>query len=175
MTTRLLTVAALLSLDACSDDPAAAPPGTIHLPAFTFRTLDRAEVEVELNGETLSTTPCLWSITDAIEGDKDLRLPKEDPKAGAKFVGSSELEGTPASKVEVYVLTNPFRLEKIAKLRQDEIVLIVEGTIGVKPVQAALRLRVEGYRYTDYTPPANSEGDEASRFLRTIWFERKTD
>jgi hypothetical protein len=151
------------------------PPGAIHLPAFTFRTMDRAEIKVELNGEPLSTTPCLWSITEAIAFDKSIELPKEDPKAGAKFVGSTELEGKPPSKVEVYVLTNPAQLGKYPSLRKDEFVVIVDGTIGVRPVLGALRVRVEGYRYTDYTPLGNPEGDDASRFLRTIWFERKTD
>jgi hypothetical protein len=42
-------------------------------------------------------------------------------------------------------------------------------------VLGALRVRVEGYRYTDYTPLGDPEGDDASRFLRTIWFERKSD
>lgn len=154
-----------------SDDP----PGAIHLPAFTFRTMDRAEVKVEVNGEPLSTTPCLWSITEAIAFDKDLELPKEDPKADAKFVGSTELDGKPTSKVEVYVLTNPGRLAKYPSLRKDEFVVIVDGTIGTRTVLGALRVRVEGYRYTDYTPLGNPEGDDASRFRRTIWFERKTD
>src|SRR5689334_19492406 len=46
--------------------PAPAPPTKpeepeeIHLPAFTFRTMDHQEVKVELNGEPMSTTPCLW-------------------------------------------------------------------------------------------------------------------
>jgi len=155
--------------------PADTPPGRIHLPAFTLRTMDRAEIKVELNGEPLSTTPCLWSITEAIAFEKDLELPKDDPKAGAKFVGSTELEGTPPSKVDVYVLTDPARLGKYPSIRKDEFVVIVDGTIGGRPVQGALRLRVEGYRYTDYTPLGNPEGDDASRFLRTIWFERKSD
>jgi hypothetical protein len=171
MTTRGWRIAALLALGACSGDPDPA----IHLPAFTFRTMDRAEVKVEMNGEPLSTTPCLWSITEAISFDKNLELPKDDPKAGAKFVGSTELDGKPPSKVEVYVLTNPARLEKYPSLRKDEFVIIVDGTIGARPVLGALRVRVEGYRYTDYTPLGNPEGDDAGRFLRTIWFERKTD
>jgi hypothetical protein len=155
--------------------PADTPPGAIHLPAFTFRTMDHAQIKVELNGEPLSTTPCLWSITEAIAFDKDLELPKDDPKVGAKFVGSTELEGKPPSKVDVYVLTNPAQLGKYPVLRKDEFVVIVDGTIGVRPVLGALRVRVEGYRYTDYTPLGNPEGDDASRFLRTIWFERKSD
>ena len=36
----------------------------------------------------------------------------------------------------------------------------------------ALRLFVEGHHWIDYTPLVNPEGDEASRLLRTIWFER---
>jgi len=167
-----------MALDA-RNKPKAAPadpaPGVIHLPAFTFRTMDRAEIKVELNGEPLSTTPCLWSITEAIEFDKNLELPKDDPKAGAKFVGSTELEGKPPSKVDVYVLTNPAQLGKYPSLRKDEILVIVDGMIGIHAVLGALRLRVEGYRYTDYTPLGNPEGDDASRFLRTIWFERKSD
>jgi hypothetical protein len=147
----------------------------IHLPAFTFRTMDRAEIKVELNGQPLSATPCLWSITEEIAFDKNLELPKDDPKAGAKFVGSTELEGKPPSKVDVYVLTNPAQLGKYPSLRKDEFVVIVDGTIGTQTVLGALRVRVEGYRYTDYTPLGNPEGDDAGRFLRTIWFERKSD
>jgi hypothetical protein len=180
MTTRGWRIAALLALGACSGDPDPPPscppaPAAIHLPAFTFRTMDSAEAKVEINGKPLSTTPCLWSITEAIAFDKDLELPKGDPKAGAKFVGSTELDGKPSSKVEVYFLTDPLKLAKIAKIRKDEFVVIVDGTIGVRPVLGALRARVEGYRYTDYTPLGNPEGDDAGRFLRTIWFERKTD
>ena len=172
MTTRGWRITAFLALGACSADPA---PGGIHLPAFTFRTMDRAEIQVELNGEPLSATPCLWTITEAIAFDKNLELPKDDPKAGAKFVGSTELEGNPPSKVDVYVLTNPAHLGKYPSLRKDEFVVIVDGTIGTQTVLGALRVRVEGYRYTDYTPLGNPEGDDASRFLRTIWFERKSD
>src|SRR5206468_4153074 len=124
MTTRGWRIAALLTLGACSADPGPAPshdpPGAIHLPAFTFRTMDRAVIKVEVNGEPLSTTPCLWSITEAVAFDKELQLPKDDPKAGAKFVGSTELDGKPPSKVDVYVLAKPELLGKYPTLRKDE-------------------------------------------------------
>jgi hypothetical protein len=179
MKTRRMAIGVLLGLCACSADtgpaPKPPPPAVIHLPVFTFRTLDRAEAKVEINGALLSTTPCPWSITDRIESDTEITLPADDPKVGAKFIGSTELTEPPASKVDVYILTNPARLEKFPKLRKDEVVLIVEGTIGAKAVLAALRLRVEGYRYTDYAPLPESDGDDGSRFRRTIWFERKTD
>ena len=81
----------------------------------------------------------------------------------------------PPSKVDVYLLTKPARLEKYGSVRKDECVVIVEGSIGNLPLRGALRLRVEGYRYTDFTPLVNPEGDDASRFHRTIWFERKND
>ena len=43
--------------------------------------------------------------------------------------------------------------------------------MGDRTIQGGLRLRVEGCKYVDYTPLENPEGDGASRFLRTIWFE----
>src|SRR5579862_8240797 len=86
---RSLLIAALLSLAAFSREgtsaPAAAPPAAemirtassqapaqeqapsgIPLPAFTFRTRDGQSVKAQINGEDLSTTPRLWSITQSL-------------------------------------------------------------------------------------------------------------
>jgi hypothetical protein len=52
-------------------------------------------------------------------------------------------------------------------------VLFVDGTLGGKKVRGGLRLLVEGCKQVFYTPLVNPEGEEASRFLRTIWFDRK--
>lgn len=152
--------------------PADDAPGTIHLPAITFRTMDRAEARVEINGEPLSTTPCLLSITPEITFDEKIELPKDDPKADAKYVGGSELEGNPPSKADVYLLTRPARLEQYASVKKDECVVIVEGSLGNRPLRGAPRLGVEGYRYTDCRPLVNPEVDDNSRFHRTTWFER---
>jgi hypothetical protein len=32
---------------------------------------------------------------------------------------------------------------------------------------------VEGFKNVVYTPLVNPEGEEASRYLRSIWFDRK--
>jgi len=54
-------------------------------------------------------------------------------------------------------------------------VLAVRGLLAQVPVQGSLLLYVREYRFTDYVPLVNPEGDDASRFHRTLWFERMPD
>jgi hypothetical protein len=141
------------------------------LPAFTFRTMDRKEVRVQINGADLSTTPCLWTITRDLKST-DAAVPAGSPPEGSRFVGSTQSPDDPESKAELYVLSDREALAKIPKLRWGECVLYVRGVIGRVSVQGALLLYIPGYRYTDYTPLVDPEGEEASRNLRTLWFER---
>ena len=146
----------------------------VHLPAFTFRTMDHKNVTVQLNGADYSTTPCLWSVTRNLQFMKP-PLPAAWPPEGGRFVASSQHPDDPASKAEVYVLSDPDVLKKIPNLRKGECVLAVKGSLGGTAVQGGLLLYVPGYRWTNYTPLADAEGEDASRFLRTLWFERISD
>jgi len=154
--------------------PREEPTDNLHLPAFTFRTMDGASVQVQINGEDLSTTPCLWSITQKLKFT-DAAVPKDWPPAGGRFIGTTQHPDDPESKAELYLLDKPEILQKIPKLRKGECVLAVRGMIRQVPVQGSLLLYLRGYRFTDFVPLINPEGDYASRFHRTLWFERMPD
>jgi len=185
---RMLLLTAVLSLAACSPKDAASPtaktppaamtvppptPG-VHLPAFTFRTMDGKAALAQINGENLSTTPCLWSITPSFKSE-DLKLGDAWPPDGAKFVGKTQHSEQPASWAELYVIDRPERLAQIAALRKGECILVMKGMLGGESIGGPIRLYVEGYRFIDYTPLVTPDGDEASRFARTLWFERISD
>jgi hypothetical protein len=136
--------------------------------------MDGKSVKVQINGEDLSTTPCLWSITQNLKFTA-AAIPKGWPPEGGRFIGTTRHPDDPASKAELYLIDNPKVLEKIPNLRKGECVLSVHGDIGRSPVEGSLLLYVPGYRFTDYVPLLNPEGDDASRFLRTLWFERIPD
>jgi RNase P/RNase MRP subunit p29 len=146
----------------------------IHLPAFTFRTLDGKAVKVQINGEDLSTTPCLWSITPHLKST-DAAIPPGWPPEGGRFVATTQHPDDPESKAELYIIDKADILAKIPKLRKGECVLAVRGTIGRVLVQGSLLLYLPEYRYTTFVPLINPEGDDASRFQRTLWFERTPD
>jgi len=150
-------------------------PAEIHLPAFTFRTMDHKEAKVELNGEPQSTTPCLWSISMKTQGDPTLSIPGDWPPAGARFIATTRHPDDPDSKADVWVIDKPEPLQKLGVVRAGECVLLYRGTLAKITVQGALRLRVADYRFTDFAPLDNPEGDNASKFLRTLWFERMDD
>ncbi len=150
-------------------------PAEIYLPAFTFRTMDHKEAKVELNGEPLSTTPCLWSISLKTKGDPGINLGPDWPPVGARFIATTKHPDDPESKADLYVIDKAEMLEKLGVGRAGECVLAYKGLIGKVAVQGALRLRVYNYRFTDFAPLDNPEGDNASRFLRTLWFERIDD
>lgn len=151
----------LLSLSACAKEaPAPAPR---HLPAFTIRTMDHRNARVELNGETL-TAPCLWSVTSAFTGTDTLG--PEWPPAGARYGGRTVLPEQPSSFAEVYVVPDP------SGLRDGECLLAVTGVVDGTTIRGAVRLYVEGYRFTVYTPLDVPAGEDAARFARTLWFER---
>ena len=160
------------------EKPAKAPQeeatDNLHLPAFTFRTMDGKSVQVQINGEDLSTTPCLWSITQKLKFT-DAAVPSGWPPEGGRFIGTTHRPDDPESKAELYIIDKPGILEKIPKLRKGECVLVVRGVLGKVPVQGSLLLYVREYRFTDYVPLVNPEGDDASRFHRTLWFERTPD
>lgn len=147
-------------------------PGEIYLPSFTFRTMDHSHAKVTLNGEELSTTPCLWAITESIEFDPKIPVP-EWPPPGAKFIGSTQSPESASSKAELYLSDDRSLAAKFPHLAPDECVLYVKGPVRSRELQGALRLQVEGHRYTVYTPLVDPEGELASKFLRTLWFERK--
>lgn len=153
--------------------PAGVSPG-VHLPAWTFRTLDSKEIPVQLNGEILTTTPCPWSITASFKPE-NLDLGPEWPPAGARFVGKSRHPDVPASWAELYVIDSAERLARIGLLRKGECILLVKGMVAGCSIGGPVRLYVEGYRFTDYTPLVNPDGEEASRYARTLWFERISD
>jgi hypothetical protein len=150
------------------------PPSGIHLPAFTFRTMDGKSVKVQINGQDLSTTPCLWSITQNLKFT-DAAVPGGWPPEGGRFVGTARHPEDPDSKAELYIVDNPETLAKIPKLRKGECVLAVRGVVGGCTVQGSLLLYLPDYRFTDYVPLVDPEGDDASRFRRTLWFERMPD
>jgi len=154
--------------------PKEEPTDNLHLPAFTFRTMDSKSVKVQINGEDLSTTPCLWSITQKLKFT-DAAVPSGWPPEGGRFIGTTQHPDDPESKAELYIIDKPEILEKIPKLRKGECVLAVRGVLGQVPVQGSLLLYIREYRFTDFVPLVNPEGDDASRFHRTLWFERMPD
>jgi hypothetical protein len=123
--------------------------------------MDHRHAKIFVNGSELTDTPCLWAVTENIEFDPKIPVPAWPPE-GARFVGSTQHPKNARWKADVY----------LARTDTDDAVLYVDGAILERPLRGALRLRVEGYRYTDYTPLVNPEGEEASRLQRTIWFER---
>lgn len=135
-------------------------PARIHLPAFTFRTMDHQRVKVRMNGEDFSTTPCLWAVTDAMPFDPRIPVAAWPPE-GARYVGSTQHREHDAWKAEVYLAE-----------AGDESLLFVRGEFDGRVHQGALRLSLAGYRFIVYTPLVNPEGEEASRLLRSFWFEK---
>src|SRR5581483_4449450 len=110
-----------------------APTPGLHLPAFTFRTMDGKAAMVQIGGEDLSTTPSLWSITPSFKAE-NLKLGDAWPPDGAKFVGKAEHAGPPASWAELYVIDRPERLARIAPLRKGECLLVVNGILDGKSI-----------------------------------------
>jgi hypothetical protein len=148
----------------------------IHLPAFSFRTMNHAQVEVFVNGDRLSTTPCLWSIGETIEFDP-LIPPPNWPPPGAKFAGTTRrLVDNKAGIAEVYIARADEIQPPLAHLRDGEHVVYVKGNVGKRKLLGALRLSVgkagSVYRYVEYAPVMDSESENTSRFQRTLWFER---
>ena len=166
-------LAAMIALAGCSQsDPPPAPVrarpfinGKVHLPAFTLRPLEGGG-RVLINGEELSAAlPCLWSITDAIEFDPKIPVSSWPPD-DAFAIGSTSHPDS--GSADLYMARAP----ALSHLKPNESVIYVKGRVGDRTIQGGLRLLVEGCKYVDYTPLVNPEGDGASRFLRTIWFER---
>lgn len=149
------------------------PPSQYYLPSFTFRCMEPGAPKILLNGDVLGSAPCLWTISDTIEFDPDIRV-QEWPPEDAKLAGTTELKEFQyfPCKAEIYVADSRTLAAKFPKLREGETVLFVKAVFAGRERLGALRLLVEGHHYIDYTPLINPEGDDASRFLRTIWFER---
>jgi hypothetical protein len=133
--------------------------------------MDHRAAKVFLNGEALNPTPCLWSVTERIEFDPAIRVDAWPPE-GARFVGSTQHPEHGAWHAELYIADAKALATKLPGLKADEGVLYVNAEIQGRVRRGALRLRVEDYHYVNYTPLVNPEGDEASRLLRSIWFER---
>jgi hypothetical protein len=143
--------------------------GTIHLPAFTFRSVEGGG-QVRINGEFLGQAPCMWSLTDGLAFDPKIPVTPWPPEGANKIETTSHPENGTA---DVWLDQSESLARRFPHLRPGESVLYVDGKIGGKPVRGALRLLVEGYKYVVYTPLVNPEGEEASRYLRTIWLDRK--
>lgn len=167
-----LSLIALVAVAGCSREapavpaPPSAPSTGLHLPAFTLRTMDHRNARVELDGEKL-TAPCLWSITSSFKGTE--KLGSAWPPEGAKYGGKSVHPEHPASFAEVYVVP------EVPGLRAGECLLAVAGVVDGTSLRGAVRLYVEGYRFTVYTPLDLPAGEDASKFHRTLWFERISD
>src|SRR5579859_1255890 len=71
----------------------------VHLPAFSFRTMDDNPAQVQLNGEDLSTTPCLWSIPQHLKVT-DAAVPRGWPPEGGRLVGKTRHPEDPSSEAE---------------------------------------------------------------------------
>lgn len=143
--------------------------GSIHLPAFTFRSLSGGAY-IQINGELLGQTPCLWSVTDALEFDSKIPVTPWPPERAEKIGTTTNPE---TGSAELWLDQGDDVARRLPHLRPGESVLYVDGTLGGKPVRGALHLFVEGYKSVVYTPLVNPEGEEASRYLRTIWLDRK--
>jgi hypothetical protein len=160
-----IEVPVAIPLEPKKEDPA---PGQIYLPAFTFRTMDNAAVEVQINGVRLSTTPCPWSISDTIDFDPKIPVPQWPP-SGAKLVGTTKrLLDNKQGSAELYAAPGE---------KEGEQILYVDGKIGDRLLRGALRLYVgtpgKTYRLIDYAPVMDVETEGASRFQRTLWFESR--
>jgi hypothetical protein len=148
---------------------AAGISGDIHLPAFTFRSLTGG-ANIQINGELLGTAPCLWSVTNGMEFDPKIRVETWPPE-NAEKIGTTNNPET--GSAEVWLDQSDGVAKRFPHLRPGEAVLYVDGTLGGRQVRGALRLLVEGFKNVVYTPLVNPEGEEASRYLRSIWFDRK--
>lgn len=141
----------------------------IHLPSFTFRTLSGI-AHVQINGEFLGTAPCLWTVTDGLEFDPKIPVTPWPPEGAEKIGTSSHPENGSA---DLWLDQSDGAARRFPHLRPGESLLYVDGILGGRTVRGALRLLVEGQKVVVYTPLVNPEGEEASRYLRSIWLDRK--
>jgi hypothetical protein len=114
--------------------------GTLHLPAFTFRSLSGAPA-VQVNGEALGQAPCLWSVTDALEFDPKIPVTPWPPERAEKIGTTTDPQ---TGSAELWLDQSDDVARRIAHLRPGESVLYVDGTLGGRPVRGGLRLFVEG-------------------------------
>ena len=143
----------------------------VHLPAFTFRTMDHRVAKVFLNGEELSETSCLWTITETIEFDPAIPVASWPPEK-ARYAGATRHPQNQDWKAEVYIADAGSLVPKIADARADEAVIYVDASIQGRALRGALRLRVPDYRWINYDPLVAPDGEDASRLQRTLWLER---
>jgi hypothetical protein len=112
----------------------------------------------------------LWSVTDEMEFDPKISVATW-PAEGAEKIGTTSHPEN--GSAEVWLDQSESVARRFPHLRPGETVLYVDGTLGGKKVRGGLRLLVEGCRQVFYTPLVDPEGEEASRYLRSIWFDRK--
>jgi hypothetical protein len=143
----------------------------VHLPAFTFRTMDHRAAKVLLNGEELNEAPCLWTVTETIEFDPKITVASWPPQK-ARYAGSTRHPQNPSWTAELYIGDAGSAVPKIADAQADEFVIYVDASIQDRPLRGALRLRVPGYRWISYDPLIAPDSEDASRFQRTLWLER---
>jgi len=165
---------------AAAPEPAPAPKprprretrvAEVHLPAFSFRTMDHRRAKVFMNGEELSETTCLWTITETIEFDPAIPVASWPPEK-ARYAGSTQHPQNPDWKAEIYIADAGSLVPRIADARADEAVVYVDASIQGRSLRGALRLRVPDYRWINYDPLVAPDGEEASRLQRTLWLER---
>ena len=155
--------------------PTPAPAGSAlaqyYLPAFTFRAVDGAgSATVEINGVSLVGPRCTWAVNEALEFDPKVRVETWPPE-DTLFVGSSRHPDI--GHADLYLDQKADLAARYPHLRAGESLLYVDGTLGGRRIRGAVRLFVERCKVVVYTPLVDPEGEEASRFLRTIWFDRK--
>jgi len=143
----------------------------VHLPAFTFRTMDHRAAKVFLNGEELNEAPCLWTITETIEFDPGIKVDSWPPEK-ARYAGSTKHPQNPAWTAEVYIANAGLLVPKLADAQPNESVVYVDASIQCRSLRGALRLRVPDYRWISYDPLVAPDGEEASRLQRSLWLER---
>ncbi|MBI3858213.1 MAG: hypothetical protein HY293_21230 [Planctomycetes bacterium] len=146
-----------------------------HLPAFSFRTMNHATVEVFVNGGRFSSTACLWSVFDTMQFDPDIPVPDWPPPC-AKLAGTTRrLVDNGRGLAEVYIAPGDQIQPRIPHLKEGEHVLYVKARIGACKLYGAQRLYVgkpgAPYRFTEYCPIMDGESEGSSRFARTLWFE----
>jgi len=142
--------------------------GAIHLPSFTFRAL-AGGAHIQINGELVGSAPCLWTVTDGLQFDSKIPVTNWPPDGALKISSTSHPENGSA---DLWLDSSDTLRSRFPHLMPGEAILYVDGKLGGKSIRGGLRLLVEGFKYAVYTPLVDPEGEEASRYLRTIWFDR---
>jgi hypothetical protein len=149
--------------------------------------MDHLKADVFINDELQTDTPHFWCLSDLTEFDDRIPVP-EWPPPGSAYAGAAlgkDDLGREVSRVELYVAgslysaVTPRELRsRYPSLKEGDQILFVDGELASVRRRGALRLRVAGkdgriYRNTNFTPVQSMEEEAASKFARTLWFERE--